>query len=273
MELAKIKLIATDMDGTLLNSKHEISALFFKLFEKLQEHNIIFVAASGRPYYGMIDKLVAIKDDIIVVAENGGLALENNTIFISNPIEKSNLKKIINLISSIDNAHPVFCTRHKAYVMSNSTPLLNLLSEYYKNYEIIDNPEAITEDVYKVALFHEESSEKYIYPTIKQLESDFKVKLSATHWVDISENSANKGSAIKHIQDTYNISYQETMAFGDYNNDLEMLENAYFSYAMENAHPLVKATARFETKSNNNLGVEKILEEVIFEKEKLINKF
>ena len=271
MDLSKVKLIVTDMDGTLLNAQHEVSPLFFNLFKKLMKHNIIFVAASGRPYYGMIDKLNTIKDNMIIVAENGGLAIQDSHVFLSNPIKHENLHKIIKIVSSINNAHPVFCTRHKAYVMSKSKPLLKLLKEYYKNYEVISTPETIKDEVYKIALFHEESSEKYVYPSVKHLEEEFKVKLSATHWVDISENIANKGTAIRHIQKKYNISTEETMVFGDYNNDLEMLENAYFSFAMENAHPLVKSVARFETKSNNDLGVEIVLEELLKEKDKLIS--
>ncbi len=270
MDLSNIKLIVTDMDGTLLNSKHNISPLFFNLFKKLKAHNIIFVVASGRPYYSMVDKLKTIKNDIIIVAENGGLALEHDNVFISNPIKPQNLDKVIKIVNTINSAHPIFCTRFKAYVMSNSKSLLSLLSEYYNYYEIIDSPAAITEDVYKIALFHEENSEKYIYPEVKHLESDFKVKLSGTHWVDISEIKANKGNAIRQIQTTYNISFKETMVFGDYNNDLEMLENGYYSFAMENAHSLVKETARFETKSNDHFGVEEILESVLLEKEKNI---
>lgn len=272
MNLSEVKLVVTDMDGTLLNSYHNISPLFFQLFKKLIKHKVIFVAASGRPYYGMIDKLESIKDNIIIVAENGGLGIHDNDVFLSNPIKRKNFNRIIDKISNINSAHPVFCTRHKAYVMSKSEKLLNLLSEYYSNYQIISSPAAIEEEVYKIALFHEESSEKYIYPYIRELESEFKVKLSATHWVDISESIANKGTAIARIQDKYKISSNETMVFGDYNNDLEMLEKAYFSFAMENAHPLVKSAARFETKSNNDLGVETVLEKLLLEKEKLVFK-
>jgi len=266
MDLSKIKLIVTDMDGTLLNSKHEVSSLFFDLFKRLKEHNIIFVAASGRPYYGMTSKLETIKNDIIIVAENGGLAIQNDNVLLSNPIKTENLRKIIAIVNSIDDAHPVFCTRHKAYVMSKSERLLELLSEYYHNYQVINSTSSIEEDVYKVALFHEESSEKYIYPSVKVLESDFKVKLSATHWVDISEIEANKGTAIKNIQKKYKITTKETLAFGDYNNDVEMFDNAYYSFAMENAHPVVKDIARFETSNNNNFGVEAILEQVLRDK-------
>ncbi|TBN04668.1 HAD family hydrolase [Hyunsoonleella flava] len=272
MKLSQVKLVVTDMDGTLLNAQHEVSPLFFKLFKKLKKHNIIFVAASGRPYYGMVDKLGAIKDNVLIVAENGGLAIQNDNVLLSNPIKEKNLNRFITIISDIKNTHPVFCTRHRAYVMNKSEKLLGLLSEYYHNYKVISDPHNIKEEVYKIALFHEESSEKFVYPYVKQLESEFKVKLSATHWVDISENIANKGTAIKQIQQKYSISPEETLAFGDYNNDLEMLENAYFSFAMENAHPSIKSAARFETKSNNDLGVEIILQKLLEEKEKLVAK-
>ena len=80
MNLSSIKLVASDMDGTLLNSDHEISALFFEIFEELKKHDIRFVAASGRPYYSIIDKLGAIKNDIIIAAENGGIVVEKENI-------------------------------------------------------------------------------------------------------------------------------------------------------------------------------------------------
>lgn len=266
MNLAEVKLVVTDMDGTLLNKKHEISPLFNSLFKQLLEHNVIFVAASGRPYYGMIDKLDHIKDNIIVVAENGGLVVKDSTILLSNPIKQKNLQLLNQLITSIKNTHPIFCAEHKAYVMSDSKPLMQLLSEYYSNCKIIDSFEEIDSDIYKIALFHNESSEKYIYPHIKHLENLFKVKLSAKHWVDISENEANKGNAVQLLQEKFNISKNETLAFGDYNNDIEMLENAYFSYAMANAHPKVKETAKFVTKSNNDFGVELVLQKLLEEK-------
>ncbi len=65
------------------------------------------------------------------------------------------------------------------------------------------------------------------------------------------------------LQNQLNILKEETMVFGDYNNDLKMLELADFSFAMENAHPNVKNVANYQTKSNDEQGVEFILEQVI----------
>ncbi|WP_346881129.1 HAD family hydrolase [uncultured Algibacter sp.] len=263
MDLAKVKLVVSDMDGTLLNSNHEVSTLFFELFLKMKAHNILFVAASGRPHYSICDKLSSIKDQIYIVSENGGFISYKEKMLLSTPLVKEDVTKFANLIDGLDNTHPVFCGHTKAYIKNNSDVLLKLLSEYYPNYKIIDNISEIDEPIYKVAIYHEDSSEKYVYPHVKHLESDFKVKTSATHWVDISHNLANKGHAIRFLQNLHNISVDETMAFGDYNNDLEMLERAHYSYAMKNAHPNVKDVARFETENNDAYGVEIILEKLV----------
>ena len=75
--------------------------------------------------------------------------------------------------------------------------------------------------------------------------------------------NANKGYALKHLQEKYGIGRQETLVFGDYNNDLEMLAMADLSFAMANAHPNVTAAANYRTKSNDENGVEDILEKLL----------
>ena len=111
MNLSQVKLIVSDLDGTLLNSNHEVSSKFFKLFKILQSKNILFVAASGRPYYSMIDKLAPIKNDIIIVSENGGLAVKKNDLLISNTFKTENLNAISDIILNLKDTHPVFCTK------------------------------------------------------------------------------------------------------------------------------------------------------------------
>lgn len=76
------------MDGTLLNSDHEASDRFFELFEQLRKKDILFAAASGRQYNSIVEKLHSIKDDIIVIAENGGIAIQNGIDTIEQHIKK-----------------------------------------------------------------------------------------------------------------------------------------------------------------------------------------
>ncbi|MCB4799033.1 HAD family hydrolase [Neotamlana laminarinivorans] len=263
MDLSQVKLVVSDMDGTLLNSNHEVSNLFLEQFKNLKQNNIKFVAASGRPYYSIIDKLETIKNEIIVVAENGGLVIENDKQLLSTPINTNNLYAIEQIIDTNNHIHPVFCTKSKGYFKSNSFGYISVLSEYYPTFKVIDSVDEIEEDIMKIAIYHSEDSEKHIYPLVKHFENNYAIKISGKNWLDISDNLANKGHAIKMLQEKYNISENETMAFGDYNNDLEMLKIANFSFAMQNAHENVKQVANYETKSNDEFGVEYIIDKLL----------
>ncbi len=261
--MENVKMVVTDMDGTLLNSNHQVSSKFFEIFEHLKKQNILFVAASGRPYYSITEKLQTIKEHITIVAENGGLVLQNDKLLLSNALSHQKLTHLFGLVTTIENAHPLFCTRHKAYIKRTSGDLVNLFSEYYSNYTIIDSIEEIKDDVIKIALYHSTNSEANIYPFVKHLDTEFNVVVSGNHWVDISDAISNKGHAIEFLQKIHNINPSETMAFGDYNNDFEMLQRATYSYAMANAHDAIKAIANYETKSNDEFGVEYVLEQLV----------
>lgn len=263
MDLSQIKMVVTDMDGTLLNSKHEVSERFFELFKKLKERNILFVAASGRQYHSIIDKLAPIKNDIVVIAENGGFAMQNGTELLSTPLPNTAKNSVLEILESVPNIHPVLCGKNYAHIRSDSSMFEEKLREYYTEYEVLDDLKAFEGEILKIAIYNYESSEKYIYPHVAHLEGDLKVKISGQNWVDISSPDAHKGFALQKVQKLNNIKPEETLVFGDYNNDLEMLALADFSFAMENAHPNVKEAANYATSSNDNFGVERILEKLV----------
>ena len=87
--------------------------------------------------------------------------------------------------------------------------------------------------------------------------------LSGEIWLDMMAKGVNKGIAINKIQEITKYKHEETMVFGDYLNDLEMMESAYHSYAMENAHDDLKKVARFIAKKNTENGVIEKIKEVL----------
>lgn len=87
--------------------------------------------------------------------------------------------------------------------------------------------------------------------------------VSGQVWVDIMGTTADKGHALADLQREMGISPEQTMAFGDYGNDIEMLRRAQWSYAMADAHPDVKAVARFVAPSNDDAGVTRTIREVL----------
>jgi len=267
-DFSKVKLVVSDMDGTLLNSKHEVSNHFFKLFKKLQEKNIIFCAASGRQHNSIVERLKKIKDDIYVIAENGGVAKKGEEVLLSNFLSKNKALKFIPILRNIKGANIVLCCDNAAYIESRDDNFINLFQEYYTSFQQVDDLEEIakTTPIFKIAVYHFDSSEVYIYPQIQHLKNEALLKVSGQNWLDISDKKANKGNALKYLQQLLNIGKRETMVFGDYHNDIEMMEEAKFSFAMENAHKDIKGLAKFSTKSNDNFGVEKVLEKLISSK-------
>ncbi|MBT8281682.1 MAG: Cof-type HAD-IIB family hydrolase [Muriicola sp.] len=262
-DISRIKLVVTDMDGTLLNSEHQVSERFFKLFEALNNKGVQFAAASGRQFNSIVSKLQPIRNEIYVIAENGGLAMQADREIVSTPLNPALKNTVLQTLHRNNSIHPVLCARNNAYVSGHSSEFLSVLKEYYTEFEIIEDLHSFDREVMKIAAYHFESSEQHIYPLVSPFEESLMVKISGRHWVDISHPNAHKGHALNIIQGELGIGPAETMVFGDYNNDLEMLALSDFSYAMANAHPNVLKAARFTTKSNDQMGVEEVLEELL----------
>ncbi|MBD0823671.1 Cof-type HAD-IIB family hydrolase [Aestuariibaculum marinum] len=268
MNLSKVKLVVSDMDGTLLNPESQVSSRFFNQFNELKKQNIHFVAASGRQYQSILDKLNHIKDDISIIAENGGIMKHNSEEHILLQLTKEDIEIAVELLRKVNGANIVLCGRKAAYIETSNPDFISKFETYYAEYKIVDDLTKVTDDVFlKIAVYHNESSEHFVLPEAKALNNRLQVIVSGQNWLDISHIEANKAYALKILQQQLGVTEAETMVFGDYNNDLQMLGLAYFSFAMQNAHSDVKKIARFETKSNSEQGVENILEELLISKQ------
>lgn len=264
MDFSKVKLVVSDMDGTLLNSNHEMSKEFFNLYTSLQAKGIHFAAASGRQHHSIEEKLSTIKDSISIISDNGASGRQGEKEFHTMGIALPTLLKAVSEVKKVSNVAIVLCAKKHAYFEKSHKHFADNILQYYSNYKIVDDFVSITNDVFfKIAIFHPECSETHILPKVKHLEEEFQVVVSGKNWVDISGKEINKGVAVQKLQELLGVTKAETMAFGDYNNDLKMLAQADFSFAMKNAHPNVKEAANFETLNNDERGVEHILRALI----------
>lgn len=251
------------MDGTLLNSNHKVSGRFFELFHELQSRGVQFVAASGRQYHSMVSKLEHIKDDVLFIAENGALIKAREKEISSTPLHHNIVTDLINHTQNITDARVMLCGKYTSYFDSRSSQFLSEMAEYYSNYEIIDDFHTVNEEIVKIAVYHKVSSEDYLFPQIQHLNDKVLAKISGQHWMDINDVNAHKGNALKKVMTHRGIKPNEVLVFGDYFNDLEMLQLVEHSVAMANAHPKVKEVAEYQTTSNDEFGVENILEKLL----------
>lgn len=263
MNLLDVRLVVSDLDGSLLNAEHEASEEFFALHERMTALGIHFAAASGRQHASIRDKLARIADDIGVLAENGAYATYRGEELTRITMDAAHVRQVLKRVERHENIHVVLCTAQQAYTLDRSADFLAYMREFYTSHVALPAyPEELSGYI-KLAIYHADSSEAYVYPLLRDLEPEVKVKVSGRHWVDVSHPSAHKGVAVAALQARLGVTPAQTMAFGDYLNDVELLQRAAYSYAMANAHPEVKALARFETASHRELGVERVLRKLL----------
>lgn len=250
-----IKLIASDMDGTLLNDKDEIHEEFYQVFQELKKQNIIFAAASGRQYYNLAKRFEKIKDDMMFIAENGTFVVYKGEELLLNALDKETAIELIKIGRDIKESYVVLCGKKSAYIESKDERLIKEVEKYYEEYKIVNDLTKVEDDILKVTICDFIGSEENSYTYYNDYKEKLQVSVSGQIWLDITDKGVNKGLAINKLQELLNIKHEETMVFGDYLNDLEMMESAYHSYAMENAHEDLKKVARFITKSNDESGV------------------
>ena len=259
-----IKLITSDMDGTLLNDKGEFAPDFFDVLKKLSNKNIKFAVASGRSCYAL-EKVFGIhKKDVLYISDNGGHIKSEDTEEIILPMNKDEVFSTVEICKNIEKLQLILCAKDKAYFLNPDKEYLEAITYYYTNYEIIDDYKNLNEQILKVALFDVFGSSVNSYPKIKdKLDKNLSAVVSSVNWIDIMNKNLNKGTAVKRLQNLYNIRKEETMAFGDFNNDIEMLKCAQYSFAMENASDELKKYANYTADTNNNFGVVKAIKEFV----------
>lgn len=270
MNLSKVKLVITDMDGTLLNSKGEVSDDFYPLLEKLRKKNILFSVASGRQYYSLIAKMHKVKKDILFLAENGAIVMQNEVQKHIEPIAPKIALDLIKTIKETEGGiYLILCGKKTAYIEDTAPEFMKPFLEHYDKYKVVDDLTKVEDDEFlKVTVCDLSGAEKNTWPQVKHLKDEFQVKLSGKIWIDFTHKNAHKGNALKKIQELANIGPEHTLAFGDYLNDIELFDHAAYSFAMANAHPEAKQAAKYTTKSNDDQGVEEILRKLLDDLEK-----
>lgn len=264
MNYANIKLIATDMDGTLLDSNHQINELFLPTFKKLQDHGVIFSVASGRQLYNLQKQVSEVSESTYFIAENGSFMVYQDQELLVEALDKEKTREFVQIGRNIPDSYLIICGKKKAYVENDDPEFLKELTLYFERFELVDDLLKVEDDEFlKFTIANLNGTEEFVYPFFQHLNETCQVKISGKIWLDISHKLANKGRAIQVLQEKFGITRDETMVFGDFLNDLEMLEQATYSFAMKNAHPEVIETANYLAAGNDENGVVSILQEVV----------
>lgn len=262
----KIKLVAMDLDGTLLDSQKRVPEGFFDMARDLHSRGIHIVIASGRQYYNILTKFGDCQDDLVFMADNGALFCIYGEIVLSRNFTSEQVERVLRAASAIPTVLPVVCCADCAYSPKcRHQSEMDDIALYYARVKHSDElfEKARRDKVIKIALHDLENSTKNILPVLSPLDGDeMCVRVSADIWLDVMPAGVDKGDGIRFLQQRLGISPDECMAFGDFDNDLGLLSACTESYAMANAVPQVKAISKYEAPSNDDDGVMKVLRRV-----------
>lgn len=258
-----IKLIASDMDGTLLNTEHVISERFWKEFERLQKKGVHFVCASGRPYYNLIEYFRDAHKHVYFISENGAYTVYNDEDIAVNALPEEQIAGLLNVLDTIPEIDVILCGKHAAYVKELQGKFAEEFATYYNCYEIVDSFEHIHDDIIKISVCSFGGTEECVLPHLEEFQDTFRITVSGFVWLDVTAKGTHKGKALSIIQKRLHISPEETMVIGDYLNDLSMFDVAEESFAVANAHPQIKAKAKHVTHSNDEDGVAEAISRMI----------
>lgn len=274
-----IKLIASDMDGTLLNSNHKIPQNNIELIKSAQKNGIEFVVATGRAYY---EALPSLNDENIkcdVISFNGGIIYDKNGNIINiTPMKLKDLYYTIEILKSLDISYQLY-TKNTIYTKSIETDITAYIDLIRANGEEPNEQHLRQEAKNRLALGHiteVDNIELYLNqednPAIKVIgisndleklkhatellsgNDNISVTSSGANNVEIMDKKATKGEALKIVADIHDINLKNAIAIGDNLNDQAMLDIVEYSIAMKNGNKELQKTAKFITEKTNSEG-------------------
>lgn len=237
-----VKLVISDLDGTLLlNGSQELPEGVCDLILRLKEKGILFVAASGRQYANLRRLFEPVKDEIGYICENGCLVFYKGKRLYKAQMDWQTGQKILEEIMKTADVEALLSGENTSYIQPKKDSYRYHLEHVVKNnVTVVEDIRATEEPYFKISVYEETGILKQADRWKKKFGEKVTVVTSGNEWLDMMPYEVNKGKALKILLEFLGIEAKDCMAFGDNYNDIEMLQMAGISYAMDTAQPEVK---------------------------------
>ena len=279
MKSKEIKLIALDLDGTVLTDSNTLSDRVKRSLERAIQSGIEVVAASGRPYGSMPKNVLGIEGLNYSITSNGAAVHDNSGRRIHSTLVSEN--DVISLLKITEGHDLIFEAYVKGLTYTDSrytsNPLKYGCSEAYVDYvkashghidnmrefiynhrKELDSIEIVCTDAKKRA---------HIRQLVKDSTCEFYITSSSENFIEFMDKSATKGNAVDWLCNYLDVKTENTCACGNADNDADMIEQSGFGAAVENASKLCLDCADIIVPSNNNDGIARLIE-IILDKNK-----
>ena len=241
-----IKLIAVDIDGTLLNSQRQVTPEVFQAIQDAKAAGVKVVIATGRPIPGVLPLLEELN-----LNQDGDYVIIRETLSYEDYLDIEVLANKLGVHSHAITKDGIYTSNRNIgrYTVHEST--LVHMPIYYRT------PEEVADKEFVKAMYIDEPEilDVAIAKLPQEFYDRFTIVKSTPFYLEILKKTANKGIAVTHLAEKLGLSKEETMAIGDEENDRAMLEVVGSPVVMENGNPELKKIAKHITKSNDESGV------------------
>ncbi|MBC1457911.1 sugar-phosphatase [Listeria newyorkensis] len=268
-----IKLVAIDIDGTLLNDKHEITPEVHAAIHKAKAQGVKIVLCTGRPITGVqqyLSDLELKREGDYVITFNGAMVQDTFTkeVISHLTLDHANIMDIYAMSREL-GLHMHFNDMANLYTPNRDIGKYTVYESYLTNTPLFYTPmDEVAEDIMvSKAMFIDE--EEILAPAIAKIPASFGEKYnlvrSSPFFLEVLNPEASKGNAVHGLAQKLGIKQSEVMCIGDQENDSTMIEYAGVGVAMENAIDKIKAMADFITLSNEESGVAHAINKFVLE--------
>ena len=249
-------LVVFDLDGTLLNDKHDILNSNIHTINALQKRGVLIALSTSRSKYTLDKELGLICPDIVI--SSGGSQIEiNNDIVLCNKIEPIIVQQIICFLNKLSEDIEIAIDGTDAFYWNHATDDLDARW----NKTVFYNPQNHTGDALKMCIHCNTTDlSQQIQNHFPQLNYTL---YSGQRWLQITNTDVNKANALCYVSDKLHIPLDSVIAFGDDYTDCDTLKIAGIGVAMENANDIVKSYANIVVGSNNTDSITKYFDKLI----------
>ncbi len=259
-----VRLIASDMDHTLLDEQGELPPGIDSYVSRLHAAGITFVAASGRPL-NRLQQMFPPRESIAYIGNNSGSVSYGDTILFESRLSPQGYREMAALTLRVTPGVPVACSPDAAYVLAIHAEHEEYLGRFNPRIVYVDDFDELDAAIDKFSVYLPQGESIRYYDEVfhPAYADEFSVTTGSPLWVDLMNPGVHKGHGLRVLADHLGLERHQLMAFGDAYNDLEMLDEAEHSYAVRNAHETVRQRARFIAESNADHGVVQVIRQVL----------
>lgn len=244
-----IKLVVSDLDGTLLQKGEErLSERTLLAIQRLMERGVLFAAASGRTYSDLRRLFGAAGDQMAFICSDGALTMYKGKVLEERPVARARARGLYDAVMGHSRYSLLFSGRSASYIQPRSPGFEQAVRQALKGHALtVGDLQEVPEPILKFALYADQPIEDCDLMVQKAESLGLRPIYAEGKWREYVAPGVHKGAALAALRQRFGFSKDECMAFGDNLNDLEMMEQVGFDYAMAQGKAALKAVCGYQT--------------------------